>query len=368
MDYAAENSTTAVVNLLKSFATVPAPVTSLSVKVNVPAVFVKMELPPLAMQHPLFDYRSAEIVYKKASFLATSTTKTVPLEAYLKNRENTTVTVKMSDLAEGTTYQMKVRLMNANGMGAWSRVLEFKVENSSDDESEEEKKARKAKKQEKEKSRKAKTQDMETKVSGEKKKKKKRSSQETEKRKKEESESQESEQSSEEETKTSRQTTAKTESQPEEPVPKPHASVPEPEPETNVPDPTPPTSSLGSGSASELRAAGCHSRVASPPHRPWRRGGAGEGGCLCLKRVRVSGWSSRVASLSTGVPRHATTPGDDTMSSEEGLLAPAGGNLRSCVCFAPFLGGTLRTDASSVRLFRSGRDGIEVVTGSRSHS
>ena len=125
MDYAAENSTTAVVNLLKSFATVPAPVTSLSVKVNVPAVFVKMELPPLAMQHPLFDYRSAEIVYKKASFLATSTTKTVPLEAYLKNRENTTVTVKMSDLAEGTTYQMKVRLMNANGMGAWSRVLEF---------------------------------------------------------------------------------------------------------------------------------------------------------------------------------------------------------------------------------------------------
>ena len=240
MDYAAENSTTAVVNLLKSFATVPAPVTSLSVKVNVPAVFVKMELPPLAMQHPLFDYRSAEIVYKKASFLATSTTKTVPLEAYLKNRENTTVTVKMSDLAEGTTYQMKVRLMNANGMGAWSRVLEFKVENSSDDESEEEKQARKAKKQEKEKSRKAKTQDMETKASGEKKKKKKkRSSQETEKRKKEESESQESEQSSEEETKTSRQTTAKTESQPEEPVPKPHASVPEPEPETSVPDPTP---------------------------------------------------------------------------------------------------------------------------------
>ena len=240
MDYAAENSTTAVVNLLKSFATVPAPVTSLSVKVNVPAVFVKMELPPLAMQHPLFDYRSAEIVYKKASFLATSTTKTVPLEAYLKNRENTTVTVKMSDLAEGTTYQMKVRLMNANGMGAWSRVLEFKVENNSDDESEEEKQARKAKKQEKEKSRKAKTQDTETKASGEKKKKKKkRSSQETEKRKKEESESQESEQSSEDETKTSRQTTAKTESQPEEPVPKPHASVSEPEPETSAPDPTP---------------------------------------------------------------------------------------------------------------------------------
>lgn len=189
-------------NLLKSFASVPAPVTSLNVKVNLPAVYVKLELPPLTVHHPLFEYRSAEIVYKKASFLATSTTKTVPLEAYLKNREDTNVTVKMSDLAEGSSYQMKVRLMNANGMGAWSRVEEFKVEDdSSEEDSEEEKRARRAKKQEREeeKSRKAKK-DMETKASGEKRRKKKKHSQEAEKRRKEETDSQEeTEQSSEEE-------------------------------------------------------------------------------------------------------------------------------------------------------------------------
>ena len=235
-------------NLLKSFASVPVPVTSLSVKVDVPAVYVKLELPPLSVRHPLFEYRSAEIVYKKASFLATSTTKTVPLEAYLKNRENTTVTV--NDLAEGSSYQMKVRLMNANGMGAWSRVVEFKVEDdSSDEESEEEKQARKAKKQEKEKSWKT-TQDKDTeaKTSGEK-KRKKRSKQEAEKRKEEESE-----QSSEEEVKqaskevkqgseatveqsntaTTEQSGAKPESdQTQESAPKPEANASEPQPLTS---------------------------------------------------------------------------------------------------------------------------------------
>ena len=241
-------------NLLKSFASVPAPVTSLSVKVNLPAVYVKLELPPLTVHHPLFEYRSAEIVYKKASFLATSTTKTVPLEAYLKNREDTNVTVKISDLAEGSSYQMKVRLMNANGMGAWSRVEEFKVEDdSSEEDSEEEKRARRAKKQEreKEKSRKAKK-DTETKASGEKRRKKKKHSQEAEKRRKEETDSQEeTEQSSEEEVEQSsrvevkqnsqigveqnsqmgveQSNTAKTESrQTQEAAPKPKANAPQP--------------------------------------------------------------------------------------------------------------------------------------------
>lgn len=232
-------------NLLKSFASVPAPVTSLNVKVNLPAVYVKLELPPLTVHHPLFEYRSAEIVYKKASFLATSTTKTVPLEAYLKNREDTNVTVKMSDLAEGSSYQMKVRLMNANGMGAWSRVEEFKVEDdSSEEDSEEEKRARRAKKQEREeeKSRKAKK-DTETKASGEKRRKKKHN-QEAEKRRKEETDSQEeTEQSSEEEVEQSsrvevkqnskveveQNSTAKTESrQTQEAAPKPEANAPQP--------------------------------------------------------------------------------------------------------------------------------------------
>lgn len=100
---------------------------------------ISVQLPSVTTPHPLFNYQTLEVSYKKTSFLATSSVETVSLEEYFKTHGvSETVVVMLDDLNEETGYQCKVRLTNGNGSGQWSRGMEFKIEEDEDEDDDDE--------------------------------------------------------------------------------------------------------------------------------------------------------------------------------------------------------------------------------------
>lgn len=128
-DFSLNNGTPEITKLLNSYAVFPAVITSIEGQVKGSSIQITVQLPPLSSPHPLLNYRTLEVSYKKASFLATSTVETVSLEEYFKSHSTSDpVLVVLDDLNEGATYQCKARLTNKNGCGQWSKGLELKIE------------------------------------------------------------------------------------------------------------------------------------------------------------------------------------------------------------------------------------------------
>lgn len=116
------------------FGMIPAVPSSVEVSVEKKTAVVTVRLPRMVSPCPLFAYKSLQVNYKKATFLAKNESMVVSLEEYFRDKEDKEkVVVVLSDLSSEVGYQIKVRVENENGWSEWSRSVECKVEEASEE-------------------------------------------------------------------------------------------------------------------------------------------------------------------------------------------------------------------------------------------
>ena len=123
-----------MVKVMTPFGMVPAVPSSVEVSVEKKTAVVMVRLPRVASPFPLFAYKSLQVNYKKATFLAKNESVVVSLAEYFRDKEDKEkVVVVLSDLSSEVGYQIKVRVENENGWSEWSRSVECKVEEASEE-------------------------------------------------------------------------------------------------------------------------------------------------------------------------------------------------------------------------------------------
>ena len=123
-----------MVKVMTPFGMIPAVPSSVEVSVEKKTAVVMVRLPRVASPCPLFAYKSLQVNYKKATFLAKNESMVVSLEEYFRDKEDKEkVVVVLSDLSSEVGYQIKVRVENENGWSEWSRSVECKVEEASEE-------------------------------------------------------------------------------------------------------------------------------------------------------------------------------------------------------------------------------------------
>ena len=123
-----------MVKVMTPFGMVPAVPSSVEVSVEKKTVVVTVRLPRMASPCPLFAYKSLQVNYKKATFLAKNESVVVSLAEYFRDKEDKEkVVVVLSDLSSEVGYQIKARVENENGWSEWSRSVECKVEEASEE-------------------------------------------------------------------------------------------------------------------------------------------------------------------------------------------------------------------------------------------
>ena len=116
------------------FGMIPAVPSSVEVSVEKKTAVVTVRLPRMVSPCPLFAYKSLQVNYKKATFLAKNESVVVSLAEYFRDKEDKEkVVVVLSDLSSEVGYQIKVRVENENGWSEWSRSVECKVEEASEE-------------------------------------------------------------------------------------------------------------------------------------------------------------------------------------------------------------------------------------------
>ena len=123
-----------MVKVMTPFGMIPAVPSSVEVSVEKKTAVVTVRLPRMVSPCPLFAYKSLQVNYKKATFLAKNESMVVSLEEYFRDKEDKEkVVVVLSDLSSEVGYQIKVRVENENGWSEWSRSVECKVEEASEE-------------------------------------------------------------------------------------------------------------------------------------------------------------------------------------------------------------------------------------------
>ena len=123
-----------MVKVMTPFGMIPAVPSSVEVSVEKKTAVVTVHLPRMVSPCPLFAYKSLQVNYKKATFLAKNESMVVSLEEYFRDKEDKEkVVVVLSDLSSEVGYQIKVRVENENGWSEWSRSVECKVEEASEE-------------------------------------------------------------------------------------------------------------------------------------------------------------------------------------------------------------------------------------------
>ena len=123
-----------MVKVMTPFGVVPAVPSSVEVSVEKKTAVVTVRLPRMVSPCPLFAYKSLQVNYKKATFLAKNESVVVSLAEYFRDKEDKEkVVVVLSDLSSEVGYQIKVRVENENGWSEWSRSVECKVEEASEE-------------------------------------------------------------------------------------------------------------------------------------------------------------------------------------------------------------------------------------------
>ena len=123
-----------MVKVMTPFGMIPAVPSSVEVSVEKKTAVVTVHLPRMVSPCPLFAYKSLQVNYKKATFLAKNESMVVSLEEYFRDKEDKEkVVVVLSDLSSEVGYQIKVRVENENGWSEWSRRVECKVEEASEE-------------------------------------------------------------------------------------------------------------------------------------------------------------------------------------------------------------------------------------------
>ena len=123
-----------MVKVMTPFGMIPAVPSSVEVSVEKKTAVVTVHLPRMVSPCPLFAYKSLQVNYKKATFLAKNESVVVSLAEYFRDKEDKEkVVVVLSDLSSEVGYQIKVRVENENGWSEWSRSVECKVEEASEE-------------------------------------------------------------------------------------------------------------------------------------------------------------------------------------------------------------------------------------------
>ena len=123
-----------MVKVMTPFGMIPAVPSSVEVSVEKKTAVVTVRLPRMVSPCPLFAYKSLQVNYKKATFLAKNESVVVSLAEYFRDKEDKEkVVVVLSDLSSEVGYQIKVRVENENGWSEWSRSVECKVEEASEE-------------------------------------------------------------------------------------------------------------------------------------------------------------------------------------------------------------------------------------------
>lgn len=123
-----------MVKVMTLFGVIPAVPSSVEVSVEKKTAVVTVRLPRMVSPCPLFAYKSLQVNYKKATFLAKNESVVVSLAEYFRDKEDKEkVVVVLSDLSSEVGYQIKVRVENENGWSEWSRSVECKVEEASEE-------------------------------------------------------------------------------------------------------------------------------------------------------------------------------------------------------------------------------------------
>lgn len=134
LDYAQERGAFDMVKVMTPFGVIPAAPSSVEVSVEKKAAVVTVRLPRVASPCPLFAYKSLQVNYKKAAFLAKNESVVVNLAEYLADKEDKEkVVVVLPDLSSEVGYQIKARVENENGWGEWSKGVECKLEDASEE-------------------------------------------------------------------------------------------------------------------------------------------------------------------------------------------------------------------------------------------
>ena len=123
-----------MVKVMTPFGMIPAVPSSVEVSVEKKTAVVTVRLPRMVSPCPLFAYKSLQVNYKKATFLAKNESVVVSLAEYFRDKEDKEkVVVVLSDLSSEVGYQIKVRVEYENGWSEWSRSVECKVEEASEE-------------------------------------------------------------------------------------------------------------------------------------------------------------------------------------------------------------------------------------------
>ena len=135
MDFAQERGAFEMVKVMSPFSVIPAVISSVEVRVEKATMVVTVRLPAMANPGPLFVYKSLQVNYKKATFLGKNESVVVELAKYFReNEDKEKVVVVLSNLSSDVGYQIKARVANENGWSEWSKSVECKLEESSDEE------------------------------------------------------------------------------------------------------------------------------------------------------------------------------------------------------------------------------------------
>ena len=133
-DYAQEQGFFDLLKVMGEYSAVPPAISDVKTAVNEKTVKVIVKLPPSRKDCPLFKYKSVQVNYKKATFLAKNESVVVDLSAYFKEKgESDSVEVDLTELSNEFSYQIKARLENENGWGGWSGGVECKLDSESSD-------------------------------------------------------------------------------------------------------------------------------------------------------------------------------------------------------------------------------------------
>ena len=133
-DYAQEQGFFDLLKVMGEYSAVPPAISDVKTAVNEKTVKVIVKLPSSRKDCPLFKYKSVQVNYKKATFLAKNESVVVDLSAYFKEKgESDSVEVDLTELSNEVSYQIKARLENENGWGSWSGGVECKLDSESSD-------------------------------------------------------------------------------------------------------------------------------------------------------------------------------------------------------------------------------------------
>lgn len=97
-----------MVKVMTPFGMIPAVPSSVEVSVEKKTAVVTVHLPRMVSPCPLFAYKSLQVNYKKATFLAKNESMVVSLEEYFRDKEDKEkVVVVLSDLSSEVGYRSR---------------------------------------------------------------------------------------------------------------------------------------------------------------------------------------------------------------------------------------------------------------------